>query len=311
MLSFDSTLNNKSFPLMGVGQYFEKLGKLGYAKNAYKKTIDSPLATEMDKANARSAIKKVDEKMRGFEAKNEATAPVMIPTKDLTPHPNAEMEMGSQDYSRLRDDVAERGIILPLAIDTQNRIICGVHRWKAAKEVEIKECPCFVVGLTSSLDIKRYAIADNVCRRQLSPKEKKAWAVELLRLRRGTVDHIRGRKRGGPKGPTDSLSNRDIAKATGLSHTAVDRLEYKQTKGEPPLGKLAQSASSAKLAKGALIQQEDTKDSIVKGKSKIRDESFISGFFTQAKDRGNWIFGNLKKGEKLEIKVSFSYSEVE
>jgi ParB-like chromosome segregation protein Spo0J len=299
-ITINSKIDSKKFPLQGIGEYFEKVGKLPHAKHAYRKVLKSPLATEIDKANARMSIKKVDEKLRTKqEGEVDVTAVVNLPTSSLSPHPEAKMEMGSQDYKRLKDDIAENGIRVPLLVDTSNQIVCGAHRWRVAKELDIKEVPCFVAGITSTKDIKKYSISDNLCRRQLSTKEKKAWIVELLRLREIGKESIRGRKKGGPRKPEDQSSNRQIAEIVGVSPDTVDRTERDLTR----------TARIRQLAKKANVVREDFKESITKGKSHSRDKSFPSEVAEKVQERVEWIVGQMEEKDRLTVKVEFEYTD--
>jgi len=305
-LTIGSNTPKPVFPLQGIGEYFEKIGKLSNAKHAYKKALESPLATNIDKANAKYSISKVDEKLRSAdESKVDVTTSVMLPIKDLTQHPDVEMPMSSQDYKRIKEDIAERGIKVPLAIDTQNRVVCGIHRFRAASDLGLKEVPCFILGITSPTDIKRYAMADNVCRRQLTTKEKKAWVVALLRLRKEESAHIRGRKKGGPKKKGELASNRDIAKDLGVSDETVNRLEKELTatdvavKTTPLVPPRAPRTSV----------NEDYEKAICWGKSKIADDDFGRIVLKEVGERIEYIRSNASKVDKLKFKVRFHYND--
>ena len=189
-----STNTPKKFPLHGVGEYFEKLGKLNHAKYAYTKALNSPAASAIDKLNAQHAINRVDKSLREVSLSTEdPTIPAYLPVSDLKPHPDVNLAIGARDYKRLVDNIRERGIKDPLTVDTQNRVICGIQRLRAAKEIGLKEVPCTILQFYSSADIKRYSISDNLCRRHLSERDKKALAVELKRLRVGAS--VKGRKK--------------------------------------------------------------------------------------------------------------------
>lgn len=55
------------------------------------------------------------------------------------------MDDESVDWESLIESVARNGVIQPLTIDNQGRIIDGRHRWAAAKMAKLKEVPCIVL----------------------------------------------------------------------------------------------------------------------------------------------------------------------
>ena len=303
-LTLGSNTDKRVFPLQGIGDYFSKIGKLSHAKHAYKKAIDSSMASDIDKANAKYSIKKLDEKLREKEEQVvDVTTSVMLPVKDLKPHPEIQMPIGSQDYKRLLEDIAERGIKTPLVINTQNLIIDGINRWKIAKELEIENVPCSIVGAITIPEVRRFAIASNLCRRHLSQKEKKVWIVELLRLRKEEVNSIRGRKKGGKRrSGGDQLSNKEISEIAGVDHKIVDRLEDKT------LGRLVEPTTSFIKTPRNFVK-EDFKEQISWGKSNRADESFANRIAQETKNRIDHIRANSKKGQRLTVEVIFQYDE--
>lgn len=73
-----------------------------------------------------------------------------IHPKDLTPHPRLK-QMPQWDESDPRflslvEDIRERGIQDPIKVDSQNQIIDGRHRWRAAKRLQLQTVPVMVVA---------------------------------------------------------------------------------------------------------------------------------------------------------------------
>lgn len=72
------------------------------------------------------------------------------------------------NYLEIEEDILIRGIQEPLVISNNNELICGFTRFKIAKELGIKEVPCRKIKFNNTEEMARYAILDNIKRRQLS-----------------------------------------------------------------------------------------------------------------------------------------------
>lgn len=59
------------------------------------------------------------------------------------------------------NSIREFGFKQPIVLDKNNVIICGHTRYKAAKNLGLKEVPCIVAQDLSEEQIKAYRIADN------------------------------------------------------------------------------------------------------------------------------------------------------
>lgn len=66
------------------------------------------------------------------------------------------------------------GFNQPIAIDSNNEIIAGHTRYKAAKKLGIKEVPCVIIDDLTDEEVKAYRLADN------KVAEKATWNKELL-----------------------------------------------------------------------------------------------------------------------------------
>ena len=63
---------------------------------------------------------------------------------------------------------------MPIVIDSQNIIVAGHTRWKAAKKLGLSEVPCIVADDLNDEQIKAFRLADN------KVSEKAEWDFELL-----------------------------------------------------------------------------------------------------------------------------------
>lgn len=72
------------------------------------------------------------------------------------------------------ESIKEFGFKVPIVIDKDNVIVCGHTRYKAAKQLKIKEVPCIVADDLTDEQIKAYRLADN------KVAEQAEWDFELL-----------------------------------------------------------------------------------------------------------------------------------
>lgn len=72
------------------------------------------------------------------------------------------------NYLEIKEDIAKRGLQEPLLLSNNNELVCGFTRFKIAKELGIKEVPCRKIKFSSVEEMAKYAILDNIKRRQLS-----------------------------------------------------------------------------------------------------------------------------------------------
>jgi len=101
------------------------------------------------------------------------------PTKALKLHPEAEQipPMLPDEWRAFRDDIAERGIQVPIEIMPDWTILDGRHRWRAAQELGLEEVPVRVVN---SPDPIAYMTKAAVLRRHLTTGQRAALAVLYL-----------------------------------------------------------------------------------------------------------------------------------
>lgn len=110
--------------------------------------------------------------------------------------------LSSEAYEALKQDIAERGIQVPIIVDKEGNIIDGHNRYRAAMELGI-EVPFVVVDVQDDDERIERAIALNANRRQLTRNQIKSLA-KMLRRRGWTQDRI--------------------ARALGVSQTFVSKI---------------------------------------------------------------------------------------
>ena len=72
--------------------------------------------------------------------------------------------------------IREFGFLVPLVIDRNHEIVAGHTRYKAAKQLGIKEVPCVIADELSDEQIKAFRLADN------KVGEMAKWDMDLLPL---------------------------------------------------------------------------------------------------------------------------------
>jgi DNA modification methylase len=94
---------------------------------------------------------------------------------------NARVHNKAQEEA-VANSVLHFGVIKPVVIDEQNRIVAGHVVWQAAKKLGLKRIPVIRVSHLSETELRAYALADN----QLATKS--AWDIEILSLELGELE---------------------------------------------------------------------------------------------------------------------------
>lgn len=157
-----------------------------------------------------------------------------MPKPKLTPHPHALLlpELTQEEYTALKSDIKQHGILYPIIVDENNQILDGVHRHRIANELHI------------DLPIQRH--------KTLSEDRKLHLAVGL-NMRRRHLDADRRRELVRKLHHTNRLSLRRIADVTGWSKSTIER-DLKTSPYEEIIG--SYEASIAKQQ----AQMEEIKD---------------------------------------------------
>lgn len=124
-------------------------------------------------------------------------------------------ELAADDYARLRADIAERGVLVPVEVDEHGAILDGHHRQRIADELGV-ECPTVTrIGMAEH-EKRLHAVALNLARRHLTDAQK----VMLGRtIEPDVAEAARGRMaEGGRSGQvSDPSESRDeVARQVGL-----------------------------------------------------------------------------------------------
>ena len=158
-------------------------------------------------------------------APKQATGLPLSPVRRLAP---AEVKLSPEnsaafaplslpDFERLKADIAERGIIVPLILKQDKTLIAGHNRLRAAQDLGLEVVPVqYVETELSPAQEKAFVIKDNLLRRHLTAEQKGAALKAIY------GQEILAAKHGGSRKDTESGSRftvnlaQKIAKETGL-----------------------------------------------------------------------------------------------
>lgn len=148
--------------------------------------------------------------------------------KELKLHKVVELlpEMLEPEYIMLKTDIKMFGIKEPLSV-IGNEIIDGRHRFRAAKELKLKDVPVEEIDITED-ELDNYVLSLNLTRRHLNPGQKALIAIEVFD-RAGTAEiPIKGAstlKR------RKSTFTKDIAEIAGVGGSTVEYVQYVRKNG--------------------------------------------------------------------------------
>jgi N6-adenosine-specific RNA methylase IME4/ParB-like chromosome segregation protein Spo0J len=126
--------------------------------------------------------------------------------------------LSGADYRALKEDIAERGIMVPIEYDQDGNVLDGYHRLRFCRELGITDFPRIVRTFASEADKRTHARRLNIARRHLNQEQRRALIADELRER-------------------PERSNNQIAEALGVSDTTVGTVRS-QLEATSQIGKL-------------------------------------------------------------------------
>lgn len=87
-------------------------------------------------------------------------------------------DLDEATYSALKESIAARGVLVPIAVDQDQRIIDGHNRARAARELGV-ECPQVVVHVEDHQDGRDVALLLNTVRRHLDVEQRRSVVADL------------------------------------------------------------------------------------------------------------------------------------
>jgi len=84
----------------------------------------------------------------------------LVPIEHIQPYEN-NPRVNDHAVDAIAASIAEYGFLQPIVVDSDNTIIAGETRWKAACKLGLKEVPVKVADHLTPARVKAYRIADN------------------------------------------------------------------------------------------------------------------------------------------------------
>src|SRR5437870_3760350 len=105
-------------------------------------------------------------------------APQAVPIASLRAHPRNHMIYGDTADTDLVASIRAKGVLVPLLITQDGRIIAGHRRWQASRQAGIAKVPVVVFGSTDELAILEAVIESN--RQRAKTNEQAAREYQVL-----------------------------------------------------------------------------------------------------------------------------------
>ena len=168
----------------------------------------------------------------------------MIAT-ELRPHPCAELfpPMDEQTFDAVVADIAKNGQRDPIIVDQFNRIVDGLHRYRACIKLEM--APKIERRTFTDGEATRFSISRNLHRRHLTASQKAAFAAEAATRARG----------GHQASLPDGFSQAQAARLMGVSERAV-RSAVKVKRQSPELHEQVKAGALAlRVAEQKIVER--------------------------------------------------------
>lgn len=143
---------------------------------------------------------------------------VNIDVNDLIPYEN-NPRINDAAVKYVAESISEFGFRVPIVIDSENVIIAGHTRLKAAKKIGLKSVPCLVADDLSEEQVSAFRLADN------KVSEQSDWDFSLLDLEIMSLSEIDMSKFGFDD-IEESLSEDPVQKNINLDEMELKAFEH-------------------------------------------------------------------------------------
>ena len=156
---------------------------------------------------------------------------VRIPLSDIVIESRTRRDMG--DIEALAMSIDSLGLLHPIVVDSDNKLIAGERRFRAAKKLKWKDIPA---NRVKSLDDALLALAaerdENTCRKEFTPSEAVAIGQRLEELERPKAKERQAEQarrnqpqsEGGNLPPIEKAKTRDkVGEAVGMSGRTYEK----------------------------------------------------------------------------------------
>ncbi len=162
-------------------------------------------------------------------------------------------------FELLRNDIRERGIIVPLLAKEDGTVLAGHNRLLIAQELGMVSVPVqYILQSLSEEDERAFIFKDNIIRRQLSANEKQTLIERLYK------DEISGDKRGGDRRSEDAKIKSSIELLISLPEKIEKETGITAGTAKRILASLRKSASTQKDETILIQSKENRISSLIK-----------------------------------------------
>lgn len=189
---------------------------------------------------------------------------------ELRPHPLNEEIYGDRTDADLIESIRTKGILNPLLVTSDGRIISGHRRWGAALAIDLDMVPVVTFGSTDDLDIEEALIESNRQRTKTNEQIGREYKhlkriINERESRQGNNQHNRASGKYLPEAQEGMKPTVKAAQKIGVSRPTADRAE----RVVDAIDKLA--------AEGDAPSAEDLRKTL---------EHSVNGAYNKAKDAG-------------------------
>ncbi len=196
-------------------------------------------------------------------------------------------------FARLREDVQQRGILVPLIAKLDGTLLAGHNRLQVADELGLREVPVqYLLEALSSEDEKSFVVKDNLLRRQFTYEQWAAIFRELVPdYEERLFEESRGRKskqtsladvKKQKNGHLSELPKREslaqeIAKKTSLNERTIRRINEASREKIQAHGVKDKTLSKSKKSRSSggnndkAIPKEEVQENIAQAKRLLRE----------------------------------------
>lgn len=190
--------------------------------------------------------------------------------------------LNADEYKELKEDIAQRGVMVPIEFDENGNILDGHHRLQICNELGIKDYPKVIRAGMTEEEKRTHARKLNMARRHLTQEQRRELIRQQLK-------------------ETPEKSDRKIAAGLGVSQTTVGT----QRKSMEEIGQLSKLDSSIGLDGKERPRQVQRKPVSVFNPSKREERAMQNPAVVERMAEGGSAIGvakQLAREEKAERK---------
>lgn len=171
----------------------------------------------------------------------------MVNLSDITLDDRYRKELG--DIEGLTASIAEKGVLQPITLNTELKLLAGERRYTAAKAAGLTQIPALLRAIEGEVDEREIELFENIHRKSFTWQEEANLTMEIDRLYKSKDSNWSGRKTAELLDKGKSQTNRSLQLAEAMQ--VVPELAECKTADEAlkSLTKLKRNAIVAELSK--------------------------------------------------------------